>query len=115
MAHKSRQYPTEELIYHSNKGLQYCFNEYQQLLQKYNSKFSMTEQYDPYSNSVAEHINGIIKNEFNLDLYLVGIEIMKQIIRETVTIYYGERSYFSSNLLIQNQMHLQNIIIIKTY
>lgn len=115
MAHKSRQYPTEELIHHSDKGLQYCSNEYQQLLQKYKLKCSMTEQYDPYSNAVAERVNRIIKNEFNLDQYQVGIEIMKQIIRETVTIYNGERPHFSSNLLTPNQMHQQNRIIIKTY
>ncbi len=115
MAHKSRQYPKEELIHHSDKGLQYCSNEYQQLLQKYKLKCSMTEQYDPYSNAIAERINGIIKNEFNLDQYQVSKELMQKIISETVEIYNNERPHFSCHLMTPNQMHKQNKITIKTY
>lgn len=115
MAHKSRQYRNEELIHHSDKGLQYCSNEYQQLIKKYKLKCSMTEQYDPYSNAVAERINGIIKNEFNLEQYQVNKELMQQIISETVEIYNNERPHFSCHLLTPNQMHLQNKITIKTY
>jgi putative transposase len=115
MAHKSRQYPREELIHHSDKGLQYCSNEYQQLLQNYKLKCSMTEQYDPYSNAIAERINGIIKNEFNLEQYQVSKELMQQIISETVEIYNNERPHFSCHLMTPNQMHQQNEITIKTY
>jgi transposase InsO family protein len=115
MAHKSRQYPSEILIHHSDKGLQYCSNEYQQLLQKYRLTCSMTEQYDPYSNAVAERVNGIIKNEFNLEQFHVSLEIMQQIISETVEIYNNERPHFSCHLLTPKQMHNQSILTIKTY
>lgn len=115
MAHKSRQYPKEELIHHSDKGLQYCSNEYQHLLKKYKLKCSMTQQYDPYSNAVAERINGIIKNEFNLEQYQVNKELMAQIISETVAIYNNERPHFSCNLLTPSQMHQQNSLPIKSY
>jgi transposase InsO family protein len=114
-AHKMRQYPEQELIHHSDKGLQYCSNEYQHLLKKYNLKCSMTEQYDPYSNAVAERINGIIKNEFNLESYEVNKEVMAQLVKETVSIYNNERPHFSCSLLTPNQMHQQNKLSIKTY
>lgn len=115
MAHKGRQYPKQELIHHSDKGFQYCSNEYQSLLNKYKLKCSMTEQYDPYSNAVAERINGIIKNEFNLEQHQVSKELMGQIVEETVAIYNQERPHFSCSLLTPNQMHQQNKITIKTY
>ena len=114
-AHKTRQYPSQELIHHSDKGLQYCSNQYQYLLKKYKLKCSMTEQYDPYSNAVAERINGIIKNEFNLEQYELGKELMTKIVKETVTIYNEERPHFSCSLLTPNQMHQQNRLAIKTY
>ncbi len=60
---KNRIYPNSELIHHSDKGLQYCSDTYQNMLSKYKIKCSMTEQYDPYQNAIAERINGIMKQE----------------------------------------------------
>ena len=115
MAHKSRQYPTMALIHHSDKGLQYCSNEYQKFLNKHNITCSMTEQYDPYSNAVAERVNGIIKNEFNLEQYQLGKEMMQTVVKQTIEIYNKERPHFSCRYLTPNQMHRQNKITIKTY
>lgn len=64
MAIKNRKYKRDELIHHSDKGIQYCSNDYQDKLMENNIKCSMTEQYDPYSNAIAERINGIIKMNF---------------------------------------------------
>lgn len=61
MANKNRIYPKSMLIHHSDKGLQYCSNEYQLLLGKYKMQCSMTENYDPYSNAIAERVNGNYK------------------------------------------------------
>lgn len=115
MANKNRIYPENKLIHHSDKGLQYCSNEYQLLLVKYKIKCSMTENYDPYSNAIAERVNGIIKNEFNLEKYMVNKEIMPAIVKETIEIYNNERPHFSCSLLTPNQMHKQNSITIKSY
>jgi len=60
MAIKSRKYKTEKLIHHSDKGIQYCSNDYQEILNKNKILCSMTERYDPYSNAIAERINGVI-------------------------------------------------------
>ena len=115
MANNNRIYPAKTLIHHSDKGLQYCANEYQAMLNRYNMQCSMTENYDPYSNAVAERVNGIIKNEFNLESYQANMEQMKTIMKETVAIYNNERPHFSCQLLTPNQMHKQNQIIMKTY
>jgi transposase InsO family protein len=52
------------LIHHSDRGVQYCCNEYVNLLDtKHKIKISMTENGDPLENAIAERINGILKQE----------------------------------------------------
>lgn len=53
------------LIHHSDRGVQYCCDAYVNLLQdkKNKIKISMTENGDPRENSVAERLNGILKQE----------------------------------------------------
>ncbi|MGS0743149.1 IS3 family transposase [Glaciimonas sp. GG7] len=54
----------QQLIHHSDRGLQYCSAAYQRLHQSHDVLCSMTDGYDCYQNALAERINGIIKNEF---------------------------------------------------
>lgn len=103
------------LIHHSDRGLQYCANEYQKLLNKSKIKCSMTQNSDPYENAVAERINGILKQEFNIDKYNQSLPIMKQIIKEVVEIYNNKRPHYSNFMLTPNQMHVQNQIKMRTY
>jgi putative transposase len=70
MALKNRVYKNDPIIHHSDRGLQYCSNEYQQILDKNDIRPSMTEQYDPYENAIAERINGVLKQEFAVDKYV---------------------------------------------
>ena len=64
LAIKQRKNKQMPLIHHSDRGLQYCANEYQQILYKNGIQPSMTQNSDPYENAVAERINGILKQEF---------------------------------------------------
>ena len=109
---KSKEIP---LIHHSDRGLQYCANEYQKVLSKQRIIPSMTQNSDPYENAVAERINGILKQEFYIDQYNKELPIMKQIIKETVMIYNGKRPHLSNHMLTPDQMHQQNKLIMKTY
>ena len=114
MAIKHRNYK-DKLIHHSDRGLQYCANEYQKLLSKNDIQPSMTQNSDPYENAVAERINGILKQEFSIDKYNKDLPIMKQIIKETVAIYNQKRPHLSNHMLTPNQMHDQSKLIMKTY
>jgi transposase InsO family protein len=49
MGIKNRKYKRFPLIYHSDRGLHYCSDSYQELLSNNMIKFSMTEFYDPYA------------------------------------------------------------------
>jgi len=53
----------ENLIHHSDRGVQYCCDAYVKLLQNKEVKISMTENSDPRENAVAERVNGILKSE----------------------------------------------------
>ena len=53
MALRNRTY-THKIIHHSDRGLQYCSNQYQNILISNKIKSSMTQQYDPYENAIAK-------------------------------------------------------------
>ena len=115
LAVKQRKNKEIPLIHHSDRGLQYCANEYQKLLCKNEIQPSMTQNSDPYENAVAERINGILKQEFYIDKYNKDLPIMKQIIKETVAIYNEKRPHLSNHMLTPNQMHEQSKVVMKTY
>src|SRR5690606_13797559 len=55
------------LIHHSDRGIQYCCDQYTDELKKYSIESSMTENGDPYENAIAERLNGILKHIFHLE------------------------------------------------
>lgn len=96
---------TDDLIHHSDRGIQYCCLEYVNLLQDYKIKISMTQSGDPLENPVAERINGIIKEE-----YLKHNEIQNQnqaleVLQQGVQLYNDERPHLSNNFLTPKQAH----------
>ena len=115
MAVKNRQDKDVPLIHHSDRGLQYCADDYQKMLNKNGIQCSMTNNGDPYENAVAERINGILKQEFMIDCYHQDLSIMKIIIKEAVDIYNNERPHHSNYMLTPKQMHGQNKIVMRTY
>jgi len=112
---KNRKYPNSSLIHHSDRGLQYCCNEYQQVLNDHHIACSMTESYDPYQNAIAERINGILKHEFILGITTGDVELMKKLIHQSIDIYNNERPHWSCWMNTPNFMHHQQTIKIKTY
>jgi putative transposase len=115
MAIKQRADKDLPLIHHSDRGLQYCADQYQNVLDKNNILCSMTQNSDPYENAVAERINGILKQEFMIDEYEQNVEITRIIVKEAVEIYNQNRPHFSNYLLTPNQMHKQDKLKIRTY
>lgn len=115
MALKNNRSGTESLIHHSDRGLQYCSNEYQRVLEKYRLKCSMTQNSDPYENAVAERINGILKQEFSINKHDVETKLRRKIVAESIDIYNEMRPHFSNHYLTPNQMHRQSEIRMRTY
>jgi putative transposase len=54
-------------IHHSDRGCQYCCHAYVERLQDRGLPISMTEIMHCYENAMAERVNGILKQEYELD------------------------------------------------
>lgn len=54
-------------IHHSDRGCQYCCHEYVERLQARGLVISMTQVMHCYENAQAERVNGILKQEYELD------------------------------------------------
>lgn len=115
MATKKRMYKDRPLIHHSDRGLQYCSNEYQKLLEENGIRPSMTEKYDPYENAIAERINGILKQEFNVARNIEDLDLKKKLIKSAIEIYNDQRPHLSNQMLTPIQMHAQNKLKRKQY
>jgi len=115
MAVKKRKYKNNIITHHSDRGLQYCSNEYQDLLKRSKINCSMTESYDPYANAVAERVNGILKGEFIGYKKQWSLQTMGELIKNSIEIYNEQRPHFSCYYRTPKQMHQQNEVKIKTY
>ena len=100
MAVKNRK-TNLQLIHHSDRGLQYCSQIYQNELNKNNIIASMTDGYDCYQNALAERINGILKQEFLVYKCKSGNELNK-LIKESVECYNTIRPHLSLNMKTPN-------------
>ena len=94
----------EELIHHSDRGLQYCSTTYQNALLKNKVKPSMTDGYDCYQNALAERVNGILKQEFLIHKCNNAKEL-KQLIKESIITYNNKRPHLSLNMKTPNFVH----------
>ena len=115
MGLKQRSYKEKKLIHHSDRGFQYCCDDYQKALARKKVKCSMTESYDPYANAVAERVNGILKQEFLLEDYNVKLPVMKELVRNSIEIYNKKRPHYSCDMKTPEQMHKQAQIKIRSY
>lgn len=89
---------------HSDRGLQYCSEQYQSLHRKAGITCSMTDGYDCYQNALAERINGILKEEF-LVAKPKDIQQARTIIDQSVWIYNNLRPHLSLNYKTPAQLH----------
>lgn len=93
-----------DLIHHSDRGVQYCCDEYVNLLTKKEISISMTEKGDPLENALAERVNGIVKNEYEL-MDLKAIQCVKNKVAEAVFDYNNIRPHNSIDNLTPNEAH----------
>ena len=114
MAISERVYK-EQLIHHSDRGLQYCSSIYTKTLVDSNIKVSMTEEYDPYKNAVAERINGILKSEFGIDEVFENYELLELQVLQSIALYNQLRPHMSIGLLTPNNAHKQRTVKLKTW
>ncbi len=97
---------TSELIHHSDRGVQYCCQEYVSPLKNNNIQISMTQSGDPLENAIAERVNGILKEELLADHY-PSLAVAKKGIDRAILIYNSLRPHSSCDMLTPQQAHQQ--------
>lgn len=100
---------TIPLIHHSDRGVQYCSDDYVKLLQDNNIRISMTENGDPLENAIAERMNGILKEEYLLHHQLTNKEQAEKQLAIAVKLYNEQRPHFSIGLLTPELVHSKNL------
>jgi len=86
-----RERPKPGLIYHSDRGSQYCSNAYQDLLRRHEIIPSMSRKGNPFDNAVAENFFSNMKCECtNFYSFKNRLEA-KQTIFEYIEVYYNRQ------------------------
>jgi putative transposase len=108
MALKNRK-TNNLLIHHTDRGLQYCSQEYIKLSQENGVSISMTENGDPYENALAERMNRTMKEEFGLGRLLPSRQKAFRLTEEAVAIYNSYRPHWALKMKTPDEVHLKKI------
>ena len=76
---------------------------------------SVTEQYDPYENAVAERINKTLKYEYRLKQMIKNSKFAQKMTAQTVYIYNNLRTHFSLDLRKPAEVHKNPTIKYRSY
>jgi transposase InsO family protein len=96
------------LIHHSDRGIQYCCNDYVNYLKGSDINISMTENGDPYENPLAERVNGILKDEYQLDETFTDYHSALEATKAAVYKYNNKRPHSSVDKMFPAEAHLQS-------
>ena len=98
---------TENLIHHSDRGIQYCSNLYTQILKRNRIDISMTQENHCYENAMAERVNGILKDEFYLDQTFTDVAHAKRATKNAINLYNQIRLHLSLDFKTPNMVYLK--------
>lgn len=85
-------------IHHSDRGCQYCCHEFLDTLEAQGMLSSMTDEAHCYQNAIAERLNGILKDEFNLDSTFGSFHEAQSVVAKAVMVYNTKRTHYSLDL-----------------
>jgi transposase InsO family protein len=103
------------ITHHSDRGVQYCSDDYVKLLQDKNIAISMTQSGDPLENAMAERVNGIIKEEYlNHYTYKTKQEV-EQKLQTAVELYNTQRPHMSCSMLTPAAVHANNLPVVRKW
>ena len=115
MALNGRKYPGKKLTHHSDRGIQYCSDDYVQMLIHNEIEISMTENSDPYENAIAERVNGILKQEFSIGEGFKNHLMAVKEIKKSIYIYNHKRPHRSCKMLTPVKAYLNGKYKLPSY
>ncbi len=93
------------LIHHSDRGVQYCSHAYTDVLKKNNIRISMADRGNCYQNALAERMNGILKEEFYLNMTFESTGQVKKVCSQAVMLYNNYRPHLSLDYKKPEEIH----------
>ena len=94
------------VIHHSDRGTQYCCDMYVAELKAHNIMISMTEDYNPTDNGIAERVNGTVKTELIYPgKHFETIYEAKIKIGEFIEFYNNQRPHMSLDMMTPTHVH----------
>lgn len=107
MAIRNRK-PTAGLIAHSDRGSQYCSNDYQKLLKKHKISPSMSNKGDCYDNACAESFFHSFKVEWIYGKKFIDRDDLRASVLEYIEIFYN-RQRLHSYLGYKTPVEFENV------
>ena len=95
---------TDGVVHHSDRGSQYCCHEYLHALHAHRMLPSMTDADHCYQNAVAERVNGILKDEFDLDAIFAALAEAQHAVAHAIETYNTVRTHGSLQLQTPQQV-----------
>ena len=92
-------------IHHSDRGSQYCCQDYVARLEDAGLKISMTQENHCYENGQAERLNGILKQEYGLGGTFASKQDALQAVSQAVALYNWRRPHQSLGYALPMQVH----------
>lgn len=92
-------------IHHSDRGCQYCCHEFLKYLRDHKMLSSMTDESHCYQNAIAERVNGILKDEFNLDAVFESFKDLQLSVAKAIFVYNSKRTHWSLGLKTPEQVY----------
>lgn len=93
------------LIHHSDRGVQYCCQDYVSMLERHGCRVSMTAGGNPCDNALAERVNGTLKNEYMLGYGFRTLEQARRALSQAVRLYNQIRPHLSLAYRKPSQVH----------
>ena len=93
-------------IHHSDRGCQYCCHEYVERLQSRGLPISMTQVMHCYENAQAERVNGILKQEYELDRRFRTKAQALAAFEQAVYLYNHRRPHLCLNYRFPSDVHV---------
>jgi transposase InsO family protein len=101
-----KELPTDaHPIHHSDRGTQYCCHLFVNRLQERGLPISMTEKAHCYENALAERVNGILKQEYEMDSTFSSKEAAQAAFEQSVWLYNQRRPHMSLNYRVPEEVH----------
>ena len=92
-------------IHHSDRGCQYCCHVYVERLQAQGLPVSMTEILHCYENAKAERVNGILKQEYEMDRTFRTKAQARAAFEQAIWLYNHRRPHLSLNYRFPADVH----------